>query len=60
MRAPRSRSANVHVFMARVRALVIKKSTWLISNQSAMFCIVHVSKLQIAMIIQFFTASLIC
>ena len=25
IRAPRSHSANVHVFMARVRALVIKK-----------------------------------
>ena len=56
MRAPRSRSANVHVFMARVRALV-RKSTWLILNQSAMFCIVHIPKLQIAAITQLFTAS---
>ena len=37
-----------------------RKSTWLISDQSAMFCIVHVPKLQIATIIQLFTASLIC
>ena len=56
LRAPRSRSANVHVFMARVRAL-IKISTRLISNQSAMFCIVHVPKMQIATITQLFAAS---
>ena len=37
-----------------------RKSTWLISNQSAMFFIVHVPKLQIATIIQLFAATLIC